>query len=262
MSLRLPLLLYAFLGSTPLVAEGPPRTWFHTATRQPSPITPAVRRVQWLAFTSPTCLPCRQAEADYRPWLAASRWQVDATESAHVRLVDGAAHPDLTERYEVDAYPTFVLVADGREVRRHVAYPGREALAREYLDAARTTARPLQAISIGRLPGGRAGVRDLIERAKTLLGPAGQADLTLRREGASVVEIGENLSLHVPNPLTMRYRVEGDVLRLEFPGEPPAVRMRVLGLPSQQKVSAVSVAVSRITVELPGMVDLSVTVEE
>ena len=90
--------------------------------------------VQWLVFTAPWCGPCKRAEADYRPWLEKSGWKVGGR-TCHLWLVNGDEHQDSVSAWKVESYPTFVLIKNGVEVKRHTAYPGRSVLAREYIEA-------------------------------------------------------------------------------------------------------------------------------
>ncbi len=90
---------------------------------------------QWLVFQTDWCGPCRAAKADFIGWMQASGWQVDESETAHVRLVNGDRNPQLVAAYRVSAYPTFVLIQQGKEIERYSPYPGRWTLANNYIAA-------------------------------------------------------------------------------------------------------------------------------
>lgn len=65
--------------------------------------------VTLLDFSLPTCRPCRQMD----PVVA----QLES-EGFDVRRIDGSRTPQLAQRFGVDKYPTFIVLAGGREVRR------------------------------------------------------------------------------------------------------------------------------------------------
>jgi thiol-disulfide isomerase/thioredoxin len=99
------------------------------------PTPPPVPRVQWLMFQADWCAPCRRAENDFRPWLEKSKWLVSPVAHAQVRLIDVACEQELAEQYDVQAYPTFVLLVDGQVVEKIPGYPGRRYVAYRYLQA-------------------------------------------------------------------------------------------------------------------------------
>lgn len=92
---------------------------------------PVPPRVQWVVYTAPSwCGPCRESERDYREWMEKSGWRIGDKIDSHVRLID----IDLATETDHDfsSVPTFVLVRDGKEVKRFARYPGREYLVSEY----------------------------------------------------------------------------------------------------------------------------------
>lgn len=120
-------------------------------------LPPEQRRTQWLMFTAEWCGPCQAAKADFLPWLETSGWEVSPDEGANVRLVDADQHPDLISRYGIGSYPTFILLRDGQEVRRYGRYPGRQAIAADYVaaaEAAKSEApKSLGSVEIGTIRG-------------------------------------------------------------------------------------------------------------
>jgi thiol-disulfide isomerase/thioredoxin len=71
----------------------------------------SAQQVELLDFTSDSCPACVQMEPVLRDLAAAG---------APVRRVDVNREPELTGRFGVQYLPTFIAVADGREVDRHV----------------------------------------------------------------------------------------------------------------------------------------------
>lgn len=72
-----------------------------------------------LEFTTRNCPACRTVEPVVRGL---------AAEGFPVRQVDGTAQPQLVQQYKVRGYPTFVLVAGGREAGRIEGVASRERL--------------------------------------------------------------------------------------------------------------------------------------
>ena len=85
-------------------------------------IKPRSRRV--LVFVAEWCVNCRPIKMKDKPWLEASRWQVDATERAHVQLIDIDQRPELAKRYGVTTIPELILI-DGDKVVERTGYHGR-----------------------------------------------------------------------------------------------------------------------------------------
>lgn len=90
----------------------------------------AAQQVTLLDFYLPTCGPCR-AMAPTVDRLAAT--------GVAVRKVDGQAEPQLAQRFNVTSYPTFIAVADGREVGRVVGATSYDELARMVAPAGKPT---------------------------------------------------------------------------------------------------------------------------
>jgi thiol-disulfide isomerase/thioredoxin len=88
-----------------------------------------------LDFTSPYCGPCQQMLP-----------VVDrlASEGVDVRKIDVSKDPATAQRFGVDRWPTFIVLADGREVKRIVGATSYEQL-RSLCGPARETAATAQA---------------------------------------------------------------------------------------------------------------------
>lgn len=77
--------------------------------------------LELLVFTRPGCSPCdaaKRAIAD----------DPSLTAGYAVRIIDTKAEPALAREYGVSSVPVFVIVRDGREVRRTVGFRGAERL--------------------------------------------------------------------------------------------------------------------------------------
>ncbi|TWT73742.1 Thioredoxin-1 [Posidoniimonas polymericola] len=84
-----------------------------------------------LDFSLPTCGPCRQMDP------VVSRLE---SEGFRVKRIDGSRSPQVAQQFRVDRYPTFVVLAGDREVKRVVGLTSYESL-RQML----TSAAPQQA---------------------------------------------------------------------------------------------------------------------
>jgi thiol-disulfide isomerase/thioredoxin len=216
------------------------------------------RRTQWLMFTAAWCPACRAARADFGDWLKRGGWKVDFAPDAHVRLVDVGQETDLVRAFAVRSIPTFVLLRDGVEVWRTEGYPGRRELVDRFLAAHREA---VGAIPIGTLRGQRQNIAEVIAALRPWLGDEGTLTVTLDRPGAAVptLPLGEWLSVQTPNPLTMTYALRNDVLTCRFAKPYPRGRF-TLGVPIEQTISAVSVSVSEVVIELPRAPDVRLRV--
>lgn len=93
-----------------------------------------VPRVQIVVLSAPAwCRPCVAAESDFKPWLIKSGWRVGAEATDHVRVVDVDCDLEIAEQFKPKAFPCFVLMREGREVRRYIGYRGRRALVEDYM---------------------------------------------------------------------------------------------------------------------------------
>lgn len=86
----------------------------------------AIATEQLVAITASWCGPCRQFKADLAddPSLAGGR---------QIRVLDVDEDRAEARRYRARSLPTFILIDDGREVRRTTGYSGPEKL-REWLE--------------------------------------------------------------------------------------------------------------------------------
>lgn len=223
---------------------------------------PSGRRTQWLMFTAEWCVPCRTARNDFEPWLKRSGWVVSESQAAHIRLVDGERQANLVQQQGIRLFPTFVLMQDGRELRRHEGYPGRTELVRQFQDAVRTEPPAVGTISVGTLKGQRDNIAGLISVFRPLLGTAGTLTVRLDRPGTptAVLSLGDRLSIHADSPLVMNYTLKADVLTCRFAEPYPRGRF-TFGLPVEQSVSSVSLSVSEVVLELPHAPDVRLKVE-
>jgi thioredoxin-like negative regulator of GroEL len=60
---------------------------------------------------------------------------VSVVKNSHIRLVDCECETELADKFKVGLCPTFVLTVDGRAVERWEGYPGRELMAKRYIEA-------------------------------------------------------------------------------------------------------------------------------
>ncbi len=75
--------------------------------------------VCFIKFETDWCVPCKQM-AQY---VFTARDVADAAQGITCLIVDGDARKDLTEKYNVKAYPTGILLGtDGKEIARYVGY--------------------------------------------------------------------------------------------------------------------------------------------
>jgi thioredoxin 1 len=94
-----------------------------------SPQTP---RVQWLEFSAAWCAPCVLAGKDLKQ---EKRLTVGPKADHQIRVIDADLNPKLLEFYEIESLPAFVLVKDGKVVKKVFGYPGRDWLVTEYRKA-------------------------------------------------------------------------------------------------------------------------------
>lgn len=97
-------------------------------------LSASMPHVQWVMITADWCPSCATSKADFRPWMEKSQWRISEKPDAHVRLMDADDHPEMLVTYRVEALPTFILFRDGKEIERHVGYPGRSVLVRRYIE--------------------------------------------------------------------------------------------------------------------------------
>lgn len=94
---------------------------------------PGPPRVQWVVYGSSFCRACIEAENDFKPWLTKSGWRVGHEATDQIRLIDINCETEAAADAKIQVVPTYTLLADGKEVRRFISYPGREYMAREFL---------------------------------------------------------------------------------------------------------------------------------
>lgn len=91
------------------------------------------QQVMLLDFTTQGCMPCRQMAPIVHKL---------QQEGLPVRKVDASSRPDLTARFRVDRFPTFVLVSGGREVSRIVGRTSERSLRQMIASVPRPASRP------------------------------------------------------------------------------------------------------------------------
>lgn len=83
--------------------------------------SPAFAAQQLMVFSASWCGACREFKADHERDPA-------LTGGLELVTVDVDRNRDQVRRYRVRAMPTFILLEDGKEVRRQVGYQGPERL--------------------------------------------------------------------------------------------------------------------------------------
>lgn len=232
------------------------------AEEQPAAAESATRRTQWLMFTAAWCRPCAAAKDDFVAWLRCGGWIVDDGESAHVRLIDGDVHPKLVERHQITQYPTFLLLQDGNVLFRHAGYPGREALVSRYQQAVTSSSTAVGAVSVGTLKGQRENIAQLIHALRPALSGGGTLTVRLDRTESktAALPLGESLAVRFEDPLVMNFTLRNERLICRF--EEPLPRARLSwGVPWEQSVTAVTISVAEIVLELPRAPDVRLRVE-
>lgn len=110
------LLLSLFLQLTPAERAALVRD---TARAEPT-AKPRAERLMLFSFEG--CKPCetwKNTDGERRLYMERGGWTF-GDESAHIQIVDLAKQPALCAKYAPTGYPTFVLIRDGVEVKRHV----------------------------------------------------------------------------------------------------------------------------------------------
>lgn len=217
---------------------------------------------QWLMFTAPWCVYCRNARSDFEPWMRRSGWVIDETPAAHVRMIDGDRRPDLVRQMRVMSYPTFILLQDNRELTRFEGYPGRKELVRRFRHAVETAPPVTGTISAGTLKGQRENIVRLISTMRPLLGNNGTLTVKLDRLGTPALNLplGDRLANVSDNPLVMSYTLKNDVLTCRFAEPYPRGRF-TFGLSAEQAITAISFSAAEVVIELPRAPDVRLNVE-
>ena len=83
------------------------------------------RQPRIILFTAKWCAPCQAMKGDCFEWLKAAEWQVDATDRAHLQVIDIDDNPILAKEYLIDSIPTLLLISDDKVIDRS-AYFGRK----------------------------------------------------------------------------------------------------------------------------------------
>jgi hypothetical protein len=207
------------------------------------------RRVQWLVFTSKTCVPCEQAKRDYVPRLQPVGWTFsDTDESSHFLYRDVDEFPEQMRLHRVTQLPTYVLLVDGNQLKRHEAYPGWQVLANEFITATAilppSTGGLFGPVKIGTIP------RSMITSITSRLGKAG--DIT-RKDVEYTEQFGDSCSVTVPDNCVGKWSAG----RYEFT---PNITIHASGW--DQECNAVVLSDDRVLFELPSMIDCYLGIED
>jgi thiol-disulfide isomerase/thioredoxin len=109
-----------------LVANHQPEAGERTEPRNPRVV---MIHAKW-------CHPCNvsldgtrdRPELGFRKWLKAAGWEISSSHRAHVQLIDVDEHTSAMAQYGVTSLPTFILIEDGRERKRHVGQASRQTI--------------------------------------------------------------------------------------------------------------------------------------
>ncbi|ADG69421.1 hypothetical protein Plim_3608 [Planctopirus limnophila DSM 3776] len=247
---------------------------FAEAASPASPVNTAQnsRALQWLVFYGPGCVPCMRAIHDFQPWLKASGWEVSEVPQAHIRLIDANREQSLARQFQIEAWPTFVLMHEGKVLERHTSYPGRQFLADRYLAAAArvrdqrsfTSHEPVSAISMGTLSNTSREVALLLESTRPLLeaGLMFEGRLLPASQKASgslpastTISLTESAAIRLYWPLVFRLSRQQNSLHLDFEKPYPQFRMSNI-FPVEQSIEGLTATTQSLTIELPRMIDL------
>ncbi|ODA28778.1 thioredoxin family protein [Planctopirus hydrillae] len=230
------------------------------------------RALQWLVFYGPGCVPCTRAMQDFQPWLKASGWDVSDAPTAHIRLIDATREQSLARQFQIEAWPSFVLVQEGKVLEQYTSYPGRQFLADRYLAAAArvrdqrsfTSDEPMGAISIGTLPNASREVTRLLETTRPLLEaglifegrllPASQKGAG-HLPASTTISLTETAAIRLHWPLVFRLSRQQNSLHVDFEKPYPQFRMSNI-LPVEQSIEGLTATTQSLTIELPRMIDL------
>lgn len=81
---------------------------------------PAVPRVQCVLVCIPGCGPCETMKRNMAMQLVPLGWTLGTESTVDIRLVDASQKETLAKPFRVNAYPTCVILRDGKEVWRKV----------------------------------------------------------------------------------------------------------------------------------------------
>jgi hypothetical protein len=212
--------------------------------------------VQWLVFTSETCIPCKQARNDYETWMQRGGWRVGNLPGDNVFHIYAQADPAKHAEFHVESYPMFVLLENGREVERHTRYPGRQYLvdaynARANLLKQRQPEQPT-GLAIGTIKA-KEQVTSLFSQLKPFL-DGGAATFTYAPRPGVVREYLEfragSAGIRIPAKTVATLKFEGDMLRVDFSPGPTLLAAGIV-----REVQSVELTVNRLSIQLPWMID-------
>lgn len=90
----------------------------------------SVRNKRFLYFTAKWCIPCKSMKPSFRK-LKRAGWTF-GDETCHFQEIDVDENTDLQNQYNVDSIPTFVLIENGKEVKRLIGAQSHHTLANTF----------------------------------------------------------------------------------------------------------------------------------
>lgn len=146
-----------------IIEPEPPVEWSIDELAEPD-------KLQWLVFTAKWCSFCQAADKDLAK-LIEREWRVSDDEDAHIRKIDSDTFPELLMAYQVEKLPTFVLVRNGVELKRHTKHPGHKQIAEEYVAESASRMKAWTDIQAGTIDG------NTLKFALTMIGERGSIRL-------------------------------------------------------------------------------------
>lgn len=80
------------------------------------------RSPKLLYFTRSDCVWCQKTEREVFPALKASGWLIGSKPDSHIRPVPRKQFPELTRKYKITRWPTYVRLENRRPVARAIGY--------------------------------------------------------------------------------------------------------------------------------------------
>ncbi|MCA9069765.1 MAG: hypothetical protein KDA84_12620 [Planctomycetaceae bacterium] len=75
------------------------------------------RELRILFFTANWCGPCWQVKNNVLPIMKLNGWTYGEGRDNHIQLIDVDKHPEVAKQFDVSAYPTFILIKEGKPVK-------------------------------------------------------------------------------------------------------------------------------------------------
>lgn len=93
---------------------------------------PRKRRI--LYFYASWCPYCRAVEEKAWPPLKKVKWRIGPKASNHIQEMNAEKSPSLIDKYKLELLPSFILIADGKEIARKNGYLTAGRIAEMYND--------------------------------------------------------------------------------------------------------------------------------